>query len=67
MSSSLKVVVFSKLNSEMTFNPDLSDMGKNLARNSKILPQNTVFWVLDNRRKRSLQMRSKWFFTIAKN
>ena len=49
----LKTVVFSKLNSETTFNPDRSENGKNLAKNNKIRPQNTVFWDLESRRNKS--------------
>ena len=41
---------------------DLSEKGKNLARKRRILPQNTVFWVRLNRRRRSLQILSKLFF-----
>ena len=51
----------------MTFNPDLSENGKNLARNRRILPQNTVFWVLDSLLRRSLQIRRRLFFPEAKN
>lgn len=35
-------VTFSKLNSLTIFKPDRSENGKNLAKNNKILPQNTV-------------------------
>ena len=48
-----KTVVLSRLNSDMIFNPDLSENGKNLAKNKSIRPQNTVFCVRDNRRSRS--------------
>ena len=37
----------------MIFNPDLSENGKNLAKNKSIRPQNTVFCVRDNRRNKS--------------
>ncbi len=37
-------MVLSRLNSEMMLSPDRSEMGKNLARNTRMRPQNTVFW-----------------------
>ena len=52
-SAVLKTVVFSKLNSETTFKPDLSENGKNFAKNRRIRPQNSVFWDLDSLRSRS--------------
>ena len=45
-----------------TFNCNLSEKGKNLARKRRILPQNTVFWVRLSLRRRSLQILSKLFF-----
>uniref|UniRef100_A0AAG5CQX5 Uncharacterized protein n=1 Tax=Anopheles atroparvus TaxID=41427 RepID=A0AAG5CQX5_ANOAO len=52
-------VMFSRLNSDIMFNPLRSEKGKNLAKNSSIRPQNTVFWERDSRRSRSLHIRSK--------
>lgn len=43
--------------------PDFSERGNNLARNSWILPQNTVFCDLDNLRKRS-EKQQKTLVTI---
>ena len=50
-----------RLNSEITLRADLSENGKNLERKSRILPQNTVFWVRESRRNRSLQIRNRLF------
>ena len=50
----------------MTFNPDLSEKGKNLARKRRILPQKTVFWVLESLLSKSLQILSRLFLQEAK-
>ena len=50
-----------KLNSEITFSADLSEKGKNLERNNRILPQSTVFCVLESQRNKSLQIRNRLF------
>ena len=50
---SLYVVTLSTLNSEMTFNPERSETGKNLARKSMIRPQNAVFCDRDSLFSRS--------------
>lgn len=60
-------VKFSKLNSDTTFSPDLSENGKNFARKSKMRPQNTVFCDLDKRLSKSLHIRRRLFLQAAKN
>lgn len=53
--------------SDIMFKPDRSENGKNVAKNSRIRPQNTVFCARENRFNKSLHMRSKLFLHAAKN
>lgn len=54
--------------------PDFSDSGNSLDKNSCILPQNTVFCDLDNRRSKSANMTTRrviektiWFGEVQKS
>lgn len=48
----------------MKLSPDLSEKGKNCAKNKRILPQNTVFCDRDKRRNKSAnrKMSHCWFY-----
>lgn len=49
------------------FKPDLSEKGKNFARNNKILPQNTVCCDRDSLLSKSLHILNKLFLQAVKN